>query len=415
MSEIERPSSEPAGPSPDQSFLPPPPPAQLPPAAPVGNTLWHRIAAAVVVASVVAAAAGAGIGWSVARAINPHLGTAQTITQPQTNPEAPIQATQPSTGAALDAKAIAAKVNPAVVDINTVVGSGQAAGTGMIISSSGLVLTNNHVVDGSTAIRVTIARRSQTYTAHVVGADPSADIAVIQVEGVSGLPTVTFARSSSLKVGDAVVAIGNALGQGGTPNVTQGSIIALDQTITASEGGAKSERLTGMIQTDATIYPGDSGGPLLNASGQVVGMITAGQVQGFRSSASNINYAIPSDTILDIVNQIRSGKANPAIIYGQVGYIGVSAQTLDAGTAVQLGLSVSSGALVRSVVAGSPADSAGITRNSVITSVGGTQVTSIDDLGTAIRARKPGEKVSISWVNQSGTHTATLTLGGVNP
>jgi S1-C subfamily serine protease len=144
-------------------------------------------------------------------------------------------------------------------------------------------------------------------------------------------------------------------------------------------------------------------------------MITAGQVQGFRSSASNVNYAVASDTILDIVNQIRSGKANPAIIYGQVGYIGVSAQTLDASTSAQLGLNVSSGALVRAVVAGSPADSAGITRNSVITSVGGSKVTSIDNLGTAIRAHKPGERVSISWVNQSGTHSATLTLGGVNP
>jgi S1-C subfamily serine protease len=248
-----------------------------------------------------------------------------------------------------------------------------------------------------------------------VGVDPGADIALIQVEGVSGLPTVTFARSSSVKVGDAVVAIGNALGQGGTPDVSQGSITALDQTITASEGGAKSERLTGMIQTDAAIYPGDSGGPLLNSAGQVVGMITAGQVQGFRSSASNLNYAVPSDVILDIVNQIRSGKANPAIIYGQVGYIGVSAQTLDAATAAQLGLNVSSGALVRGVVAGSAAEIAGITRNSVITAVGGSQVTSIDNLGTAIRAHKPGEKVSVTWVTQSGTHTATLTLGGVNP
>ena len=416
MSEIEQPSSEPVGTPPDQSLLPPPPPAPpAPPAPPVGNSLWHRLAAGVVVAAVVAAAAGAGIGWSLARAINTHPSSSATITQPQTNPEAPIQATRPSTGSALDAAAIAAKVNRAVVDINTVVGSGRAAGTGMIITSSGEVLTNNHVVDGSTSILVTIAGHSQPFTAHVIGVKPSADVAVIQVEGVSGLPTVNFASSSTIKVGDAVVAIGNALGQGGTPDVSQGNITALDQTITASSSGSKSERLTGMIQTDATIYPGDSGGPLLNSSGQVVGMITAGQVQGFRSSASNINYAVASDTILTIVNQIRSRTANPAIIYGQVGYIGVSAQTLDAATAAQLGMNVSSGALVRAVVAGSPADAAGITRNAVITSVGSSQVTTIDNLGTAIRAHKPGEKVSVSWVNQSGTHTATLTLGGVNP
>ncbi len=416
MSELEATSSEPVGTRPDQSLLPPPPPPPpIAPAPPVNNSLWHRLAAGVVVAAVIAAAAGAGIGWSLARAINTHPGTSQAITQPQTNPEAPIQATRPSTGAALDANAIAAKVNPAVVDINTVVGSGRAAGTGMIITSSGEVLTNNHVVDGSTQILVTISGHSQAFTAHVVGVYPSADVAVIQVEGVSGLPTVNFASSSTLKVGDVVVAIGNALGQGGTPDVSQGNITALDQTITASAGGSKSERLTGMIQTDATIYPGDSGGPLLNSSGQVVGMITAGQVQGFRSTASNINYAVASDTILNIVNQIRSRTANPAIIYGQVGYIGVSAQTLDAATAAQLGLNVSSGALVRAVVGGSPADGAGITRNAVITSVGGAQVTTIDNLGTAIRAHKPGERVSVTWVNQSGPHTATLTLGGVNP
>jgi len=416
MSEIERPSSELAGPPPDQSLLPPPPPLSPPaPAPPAANSFWHRLAAGVVVASVIAAATGAGIGWSLARALGPQVGAVPTITAPQTNPEAPIQPTRPSAGAALDAAAIAAKVNPAVVDINTAVGSGRAAGTGMIISSSGEVLTNNHVVDGSTSIKVTIAGRSQTYTAHVVGVNPSADIALIQVEGVSGLPTVSFARSSTLKVGDAVVAIGNALGQGGTPDVSQGTVTALDQTITASAGGSKTERLTGMIQTDATIYPGDSGGPLLNSSGQVVGMITAGQVQGFRTSASNINYAITSDAILNMVNQIRSKTANPAIIYGQVGYIGVSAMTLDPATAAQLGLNVTSGALVRSVVAGSPADGAGIARNSVITAVGGSQVTTIDNLGTAIRAHKPGEKVSISWVDQSGPHTATLTLGGINP
>jgi S1-C subfamily serine protease len=216
-------------------------------------------------------------------------------------------------------------------------------------------------------------------------------------------------------VGDPVVALGNALGQGGTPDVSQGTVTALDQTITASEGGAKSEQLSGMIQSDATIYPGDSGGPLVNASGQVIGMITAGNVQGFRSSASNVNYAIASDTLLGVVNQIRSGQASAGIIYGQVGYIGVSVETVDATIASQLGLNVSSGALVRSVVSGSPAAAAGITRNSVITAVGGVTVTGIDSLGAAIRAHKPGEQVSVTWVNQGGTHTATLTLAGVNP
>jgi S1-C subfamily serine protease len=430
MSEIQNPPSEPSGPPPDQSLLPPagavspgePVPAWAPP-PPVTNSVWHQIAAGVVIAAVVAAAAGAGIGWSLARTINAHNAVAQASAQPtiQPNVEQPAQPgtpiqPAPSTGGSLNTTAIAAKVDPAIVDINTVVGSGQAAGTGEIITSTGEILTNNHVVDRSTSIQVTIAGRSQTYTAHVIGVDPTADIALIQVDGgVSGLPTVSFASSSSVKVGDPIVALGNALGQGGTPDVSQGSITALDQTITASEGGSKSEQLTGMLQSDATIYPGDSGGPLVNSSGQVVGMITAGDVQGFRSSASTVNYAIPSDTILSVVNQIRAGQTSPEIIYGQTGYIGVSVQNVDANVAAQLNLNISSGALVASVVPSAPAAGAGITRYSVITSVGGTSITNIDDLGNALLAHKPGQQVSITWVNSSGTHTATVTLGGVNP
>jgi S1-C subfamily serine protease len=430
MSEIQnQPSEQPDGPRPDQSLLPPPsmqPPGgpvpawapPPPPAPPALNTIWHQIAATVVIAAVVAAAAGAGIGWSLARTIGSHSPTAQVIqptTQQPAQPGSPIQPA-PSTGGGLNTDAIAAKVDPAIVDINTVVGTGQAAGTGEIITSTGEILTNNHVVDRSTSIQVAIAGRAQTYTAHVIGVDPSADIALIQVDGsVSGLPTISFGSSSSVKVGDPIVAIGNALGQGGTPDVSQGSITALDQTITASEGGSKSEQLTGMLQSDATIYPGDSGGPIVNSAGQVVGMITAGDVQGFRSSASTVNYAIPSDTILSVVNQIRSGQASSQIIYGQTGYIGVSVQNFDASAAAQLNLTVSSGALVAGVVSGAPAAGAGITRYSVITSVGGIQITNIDDLGNALLAHRPGQQVSITWVNQSGTHTATVTLGGVNP
>jgi S1-C subfamily serine protease len=430
MSEMQnQPSEQPDGPPPDHSLLPPasaglpgsPVPAWAPPppAPAQSNSLWHQIAAAVVIAAVIAAAAGAGIGWSLARTINAHNGTAQTntptIAQQPAQPGSAIQPVNPSTGGSLNTDAIAAKIDPAIVDINTVVGSGQAAGTGQIITSNGEILTNNHVVDRSTSIQVTIAGRSQTYTAHVIGVDPSADIALIQIDGVSGLPTVSFASSSSVKIGDSIVALGNALGQGGTPDVSQGNITALDQTITASESGSKSEQLTGMLQSDATIYPGDSGGPIVNSSGQVVGMITAGDVQGFRSSASTVNYAIPSDTILSVVNQIRSGQASSQIIYGQTGYIGVSVQNLDANAAAQLNLKVSSGALVQGVQSSSPAAGAGITRYSVITSIAGASITNIDDLGSTLLAHKPGERVPITWVNQSGTHTATVTLGGVNP
>ena len=390
-----------------------PPPQWMPGPPPRPASIWNRIAAFIVLIAVVAAAAGAGIGWGLARAVNN-----RPVAQATTSPEAPIQQATPgtSTSPSSTTDAIAAKVSPAIVDINTVLGNGAAAGTGMLISSTGEILTNNHVVNGSTSITVTVQGRSQKYSAHVVGVDISQDIAVIQIDGsVSGLPTVKFADSSSLQVGETVVALGNALGRGGAPNVTSGQITALDQTITASSGGSSSETLNGMIQSDAVIYEGDSGGALVNTSGQVVGMITAGQAQGFRSSASDVGFAIAANTAVGVVNRIRAHEEAADLTYGQVGFLGVSVQTLDAFSAQQLGLSVSSGALVTSVQPGSGAEAAGIARNSVITKVGGASVTSSDTLGTAIRSHRPGDGVSVTWVNQGGTHTATVTLAGVNP
>src|SRR5438445_8514157 len=207
---------------PDQTLLPPssiegmgPQPAWTPPAPPAPHSIWNRIAAYIVLIAVVAAAAGAGIGWSLARAVN-NLPVAQSTAQP----EAPIQQVTPGTGSSSSSSvaAIAAKVSPAIVDINTTLGNGQAAGTGMLISSTGEILTNNHVVTGSTSITVVVQGRSQSYSAHVVGVDVSQYVAVIQIDSnVSGLPTVKIADSSSLQVGDTFVAICNALGHGGSP------------------------------------------------------------------------------------------------------------------------------------------------------------------------------------------------------
>ena len=389
-----------------------PPTFAPPPESPKPRSFWSKVAAFVVLIAVVAAVAGAGIGWSLARAINNHPSANATA------PESPIHATAPNAASGNSSlNAIAAKVDPAIVDVNTTLGNGQAAGTGMIISSTGEILTNNHVVNGSTSISVTVQGRSRSYSAHVVGVDVSADVAVIQIDqGVSGLATVKFANSSSLRVGDTVVAIGNALGQGGTPHVTQGQVTALDQTITASEGGSQSETLQGMIQSDALIYEGDSGGALVNTSGQVVGMITAGQAQGFRTAGSDLGYAIQSNTALGVVNRIRAHEVASDLIYGQVGYLGVAVQSMDAQAARQLGLTVTSGALVTAAPQpGTPAAGAGIGRYSVITNVGGMDVTDAGSLGTAIKSHQPGDSVSVTWVNSSGSHTSNVTLAGVNP
>ena len=404
-------------PPPGGWWVPPLPPAPLVPTRGAPH-VWHWIVVAFVVAAIAAGGSGIGVGWGLARALRSQTATTSPAASapvaevpPQT--EAPIQPVSPNTGS-LNAQAIAAKVDPAVVDINTVTGLGSAAGTGMILTSTGEVLTNNHVVDGSTSISVTIAGRSGNYSATVLGVDPTADVALIQVQGVSGLRTVTLASSSSLQVGDQIVAIGNALGAGGTPSVTQGAITALDQSITASDGGGKSEQLTGMIQADATISPGDSGGPLVNSAGQVVGMITAGEAQGFRSQVSTTDYAVPSDEALRVVNLIRSGQASSEIIRTQLSFIGVQVRTLDQAQATRLGLSVSTGALVVGVQSGSPAEKAGITTGSAITAVNSTPVTDSASLGPALHVYQPGERVSITYVDQGGTHTVSVILGGVN-
>jgi S1-C subfamily serine protease len=330
---------------------------------------------------------------------------------------APIVAvTQPASaysGGALQASSIAAKVEPAVVDINTVfrtaTASGTAAGTGIIITSTGEILTNNHVVEGATSISVTIAGSATSYTAHLLGVDPTADVALIQVDGVTGLPMAALADSSTLQTGEGVVAIGNAGGVGGAPSVSQGTIVALGQSITAS-GGTTPEQLTGLILSNASIAPGDSGGPLVNSAGQVVGMITAGQSTS-QNASTTIGYAIPTSNALTVVNQIRAGQASSEVILGQVGYLGISVTDLTPAIAAQLGLSATSGAVVVGVLSGSPAELAGLAQGAVITDVSGQPIGSAADLGNALHTHQPGDQVQVTWTDQAATsHSATITL-----
>jgi putative serine protease PepD len=222
---------------------------------------------------------------------------------------------------------IASKVDPAVVSVTSQVtldvsGGGLALGgfggnyqeqetlegTGMIVTSSGEVVTNNHVIDGANSITVNLDGSSKSYTATVIGTDPSADVALLQIHGVSGLPTVTFGNSSNLAVGDPVVAIGNALALGSSPTVTTGIISAENRTITAANDTGGTETLTGMLQTDAPINPGNSGGPLLNSAGQVIGMNTAGAGStSDGTSSQNIGFSIPSNEIVSLLPSLEHG------------------------------------------------------------------------------------------------------------
>jgi S1-C subfamily serine protease len=325
-----------------------------------------------------------------------------------------------STGANLGSTAaIAAAVMPGVVDVNTFARSSYTgaasrseplgAGTGMILTSSGEVLTNNHVIAGATSIRVTIASSGDTYSATVVGADPTADVALIQLEGASGLTPVTLGDSSDLRVGEQLVAMGNAFGRGGTPAISSGTVSALDQTITAGGGISGQERLRGVIRMDATISPGESGGPLVDASGQVVGMITAGQ-RNEGSTISRTSFAITADAASSIVSAIRSGQASSTIVLGPRGFLGVQVSDLSARTASQVGLQISLGALVVEVVPGTPADKAGISQYAAIVAIDGQKVSSASSLGSALFAKKPGDIVRVKWTDVNGTHVSRVTL-----
>jgi len=290
----------------------------------------------------------------------------------------------------------------------------------MVLTSSGEVLTNNHVIDGSTKISVTAVDTGRTYTAHVVGTDPTDDVAVIQLEGVSKLSTVTTAKSSNVAIGDPVVAVGNAGGKGGTPSTVHGSVVALGQSITAAdESGANAERLSDLIEVDAPIEAGDSGGPLFNDSGQVIGMSSAARVSASRlRSTTSAGYAIPITKALSIADKIDSGKASTTIHIGLLAFLGVqiarAGQGAGSGSSLGFGAdgsATSAGAPVAGVEPGTPAASIGLAAGDTITSVNDQTVDSASALSTLLRGSHPGDKVAIDWTDTAGTgHTARATL-----
>jgi S1-C subfamily serine protease len=282
------------------------------------------------------------------------------------------------------------------------------AGTGILLTSDGEVLTNNHVVEGAAQISVTVTGHGTT-TATVVGVDPTDDVALLQLEDVSGLPTVTVGDSSTVEIGDPVSAIGNAFGRGGPPTVTTGTVTGVHASITAHDpSDGSSEHLNDVIQTDAEIHPGDSGGALVDADGNVVGIITAGP-SGPAAQGTG-GFAIPTNAALDIVDAIRAGNGSSTILIGERGFLGVQVRTVDEATATRLGLSDAAGVLVAGVLPGSPAEDVGIAPPSVIRTVDGHTIGSLEELGTVIHAHVPGERIQVTWVDGGGTHTESVTL-----
>jgi S1-C subfamily serine protease len=299
-----------------------------------------------------------------------------------------------------------------VVDITTLLdyGQGAAAGTGVVLTSAGEILTNNHVIEGATRIRVSVPATGRSYTASVVGTDPTDDVAVLRLSGASGLATAhlaTDAQAGQVAVGDAVTAVGNAGGTGGTPTAATGTVVALGRDITASdETGADPERLTGLIEVNAAVEPGDSGGPLYSRS-VVIGIDTAASGQrGFDTTTAtsrSAGFAIPITTATTIADQIVAGEDSSRVHQGEPAFLGVQMPA----TRNRAG----DGATISGVVAGSPAAAAGLQAGDTITAIDGTAIDNSPALSGALANHQPHDRITVSWSDIAGTsHTATVTL-----
>jgi S1-C subfamily serine protease len=445
---------------------PPPPMPPRPPRNRVGFLSYVAVALA-------AGALGAG---TVVALYHPTSSSsaapAPSISAAPAAPAVPIPSSSPvpppstAPGTSASEAAVLKKVEPSLVIINTTLqySSEQAAGTGMVLNSTGLVLTNNHVIENATKITATSMATGKTYPAKVVGYDVTGDVAEIQLQGASGLDPITPANPATVKSGISVVAMGNAEGQSQiVPAV--GQVTGLNQTITASDQGGTvtSETLHGMIETNANIVAGDSGGPLANLAGQVIGMDTAGNDVSSPGQQSAAGFAIPIQKAMAVASQISAGHASSTVVIGYPPFIGIyigqgtnpsptaqaeqernggggfggggfggngfggngfggsgngnnaSCYTSNASLTVPQTIApVNSGTLVLGTICGSPAAAAGLTAGSVITGVNGQTIGSPENLTSVVSKYRPGSQIQLTWVTPSGqtkTGTVTLTAG----
>ncbi len=382
---------------------------------------------------VAALSAMAGVGATLAMQ---HAGLPRPDAAPAQRDAAADRLKEPG---AMNDEAVYDKVEPGIVDVTANLRYLQetAEGTGFVIdAAAGLVLTNNHVIDGATSVTVTPVTSGKSYPARIVGYDPADDVALLQVRGVTGLKAVTIGDSSRVKVGTPVLAMGNEGGQGGSPTVAPGVISSLNRTIVASDqSSGLTETLHGMLQTSADIRPGDSGGPLADAAGRVIGIDTAAGGGTVYSG-----YAIPVNQALPIARQIAAGQPGARIQIGLPAFLGVlvpestssdprrqaSQELRQTGTVSSSGSGCTSsattatpariaparsGALVDGVLCGTPAATAGLSAGDVITSIGGRAVTSPRSLNAIVSRYRPGSRVPLAWTGPGGSlHTAMVTL-----
>ena len=380
-------------------------PAAATPAAPAGRR--GRLLAAIAVTALVSSAIGAG---TVALIVNDDDGAAVSVVGPAVNADGTasaaggdVQVLSSRPQAALDTASIVAATAASVVSIHvTIAGSnvfdqqttGEGTGTGFVATTGGLIYTNAHVVSDATSVKVTLADGT-THDGEVVGVDATDDLAVVRIDA-TGLQPLPIGSSADMRVGDPVVAVGNALALPGGPTATQGIVSALNRSIDTDNG----EHLAKLIQTDAAINPGNSGGPLLNAMGEVIGINTAGA-----TDAENVGFAIALDTAKPILEQLAQGKK---VVKA---FLGVQTQDVDKALVDREGLSVESGAYVVAVTDGSAAKVAGIEVGDVVTKIDDVDVTSSSGLGEVLRSHQPDDTVQVTVRRGDADKVLTANLG----
>lgn len=377
-------------------------PASVPPASseqrPPGN---RRGVVLLVVVAVLLAAALGSLGYAFWPSPHQSGVTSTSVSGSPQGSSAP--------GAPSNAASLASATAPAMVNVNTTQPSlGVAgAGSGMVLRRGGDVLTNNHVIEGSSTITVADVGNGRTYKASVLGYDRAEDVAVVHLSDASGLQTIRVGDSSQVRTGQGVVAVGNSGGKGGAPSYAGGVVTATDQAITAQDqSNGTSESLDGLIATSAALVPGYSGGALVNTSERVIGMVTAGS-EGFQLHGGGTEgYAVPMNKALAVADQILAGRASAAIHIGPTAYLGVLVQTT----------ARAPGAIIAQVIPSSPAANAGLVSGETIIAVDGHTVTTPEDLTNALLSTKPGALVQITSLDPNGTaRTTSVRLGSGPP
>jgi len=364
----------------------------------------RRVPATLLAAVAAATLLGACTNQHPASSITP-TGTPPVSSSPQR-----LQSPQPIDPAADPVVQVVDRVEPAVVNVTTrtpssqgILGSGpgRAVGTGFIVRSDGIIVTNFHVVEGALSIKVTLPPPDKrSFSAHLIGGESEHDLAVLKVDA-KDLPVVALGDSNKLLLGERVIALGYALALPGGPTVTTGVISSRARTVQVQDHNGPTRTYEDALQTDAAINPGNSGGPLVDLAGNVIGINTAGA-----SAAENVGFAIAMSAAKPIIDEaIAHPKA-------EVAYMGVSTQAVDPGLAAQFGLAVDHGALVVQISPGGPTSKTNIEVGDVIVGFDGKAIDVPDQLGEAIRARKPGDRVKVDLVGQNGDRfSVTVTLG----